>query len=114
MPTKALVKRFGVDSEATNVGLQNTFHRVTDTQVYTGARRKLVAYLPEGEVAVMQARLGWTFDFTLTNPTGRYTIQLHDPVHRQILRKLIEHSNDLRRRRIEQGWWSRQQYAGFP
>eukprot|EP01050_Picozoa_sp_SAG11_P010651 SAG11_NODE_1080_length_5962_cov_7.764284_1_plen_1743_part_00 len=61
--------------------------------------RQVMDYMGADEFKLVEAKLGLLFYFTPSNPSGRYQLQLHNPLERTIINKLVEISIDERKAR---------------
>jgi hypothetical protein len=61
--------------------------------------REVMNYVDDDELKTLEAKLGLLFYFTPPNPTGHYSLQLHNPLERVIVQKLVEISCEERKAR---------------
>eukprot|EP00656_Telonema_subtile_P009851 TRINITY_DN14665_c0_g1_i1.p2 TRINITY_DN14665_c0_g1~~TRINITY_DN14665_c0_g1_i1.p2 ORF type:complete len:173 (+),score=63.28 TRINITY_DN14665_c0_g1_i1:105-623(+) len=65
--------------------LRALFHNVTDPWALHSVLRSTV---PAHTLCELRQQLGWSFHFDHANPTAHYTITLHTPEQRAVLRRL--------------------------
>ena len=68
-------------------------HRCVDMENWNS---EVMDFLDEDSFNALEDKLGQLFYFTPNNPTGHYKLQLHQPLQRIIMSKLVEISIDER------------------
>jgi hypothetical protein len=68
-------------------------HRCVDMENFNS---EVMDFLDESAFNALEDKLGQLFYFTPNNPTGHYKLQLHQPLQRIIMTKLVEISIDQR------------------